>query len=492
MIGKIPRPGRGFRGSFQYLMHGKRDADRDVDRLAWMETRNLFVKDMDKIPSMMRATAAQSKKCQKPVYHMIISWRPDEPVSDVTMREVADQALFDLGLNEHQAVLAAHRDTDHRHLHILVNRVHPETGKAWHTSKDWARLERSIARQALERGLVMVEGRHNAPEQMQYERKRARDCEFQMAKRLGREVQKARWPVEEFKSRRLQLAPIFDQSRSWDQLSRLLSAEGLTLTAKGQGLIIDDGMGFMKLSDLGKDVRLEGLEKLYRERFSDFDRRRGMERKPTDETTPTPREERHHRGRKPPPNESAAEDGSTTQNARCHKPDIERETDKNAHENLGLDEEHKEAFRKKWRLRRLAEHPRSQPSWPATGSSDEDLPQQHAAGAAKQLQAEPSPRQNAIADVVGANQRLNLSRKLHEMGLISKQDLIRAQSDLKIARQELSRHQTFSEFVGDGIRDALASVGNPSQPPPQAKPTPRLPKPAKPLAKRRKDEDRER
>ena len=63
MIGKIPRPGRGFRGSFQYLMHGKRDADRDVDRLAWMETRNLFVKDMDKIPSMMRATAAEIAAC---------------------------------------------------------------------------------------------------------------------------------------------------------------------------------------------------------------------------------------------------------------------------------------------------------------------------------------------------------------------------------------------------------------------------------------------
>lgn len=75
------------------------------------------MEDPDKIPSMMRATAAQSRKCQKPVYHMIISWRPDEAPSDVTMREVADRALFDLGLNEHQA---AHRDTNHRHLHILV------------------------------------------------------------------------------------------------------------------------------------------------------------------------------------------------------------------------------------------------------------------------------------------------------------------------------------------------------------------------------------
>src|SRR5690606_34296842 len=138
------------------------------------------------------------------------------------------------------------------------------------TSKDWARFERSIARQALERGMVKVEGRHNTPEKMAREAKRARDGEYQMHKRLGREVPQDRWSVEEIKSRRKQLMPFFEQARSWDQLSRLLKAEGLSLTAKGQGLVIDDGMDFMKLSDLGKDVRLAGLESLYRERFSDF------------------------------------------------------------------------------------------------------------------------------------------------------------------------------------------------------------------------------
>lgn len=173
MIGKIPKTGRGFRGTFNYLVHGKRDAE-DPNRLAWMETRNLFVDDMDKVPSMMRATASRSRKCQKPVYHFLISWRQDEAPADPTMRDVADRALIDLGLQDHQAVLAAHRDTAHRHLHIMVNRVHPETGKAWHTGKDWERLERSIARQALERGFLMVEGRHNTPEKMAHTAKRAR------------------------------------------------------------------------------------------------------------------------------------------------------------------------------------------------------------------------------------------------------------------------------------------------------------------------------
>jgi len=600
MIGKIPRPGRGFRGSFQYLMHGKRDADSDVDRLAWMETRNLFVKDMDKIPSMMRATAAQSKKCQKPVYHMIISWRPDEAVSDVTMREVADQALFDLGLNEHQAVLAAHRDTDHRHLHILVNRVHPETGKAWHTSKDWARFERSIARQALKRGLLKVDGRHNTPELMARENKRARDSEYQMAKRLQREIPKDRWSVEEIKSRRLQLAPIFEQSRSWDQLSRLLSAEGLSLTAKGQGLVIDDGMGFMKLSDLGKEVRLHGLEALYRERFTDFSLRREKEQaqeeaaaSPTpvgpDPSSPQPaptvvktvgipdkdpayaqhhaqeaekdrlraewRAKRQQNRQTTGDNEDDNDGTGATQpprreraaviDADVNAPD-RREAWKKAmaaRENLDLardlhrsglidndalvraidghamarddlgkllqNEPDKMLLREEWRRQaetqreailsrhtpqpKLARHSAK----PAVNAST-PIPHRQKQAAPQPSPQPPSPRLEAFRNLSHAHEQLDIARQLHGLGILSKQELITARNDLAHAREELAKHQTFSEFVGDGVREALSSKRTAhAAPAPKADKKPPPPPPPQPKPQKLKNEkkhkkDRER
>lgn len=598
MIGKIPRPGRGFRGSFQYLMHGRRDADHDPERLAWMETRNLFVEDPDKIPSMMRATAAQSKKCQKPVYHMIISWRPDEAPSDVTMREVADRALFDLGLNEHQAVLAAHRDTNHRHLHILVNRVHPETGKAWHTSKDWARFERSIARQALERGLVKVDGRHNKPEKMAREAKRARDSEYQMAKRLGRELPQDRWSVEEIKSRRKQLATIFEQSRSWDQLSRLLDAEGLTLTAKGQGLVIDDGMGFMKLSDLGKEVRLPGLEALYRERFADFSLRREMEQAHAESSPPlhaptqpdpllsapqlaqpssTPpnisqqpsdeaekdklrrewrakrQQPRQHTGETEDDNESA----STTQpGQREYKPSRDQfessspRTDAwrrvmEARESLDLarelhrgglidnddlvraidghalardslaqfiqDEPNKGQIREEWRqqseAQREAVRSRSAPQPKPPGSSDTDANTSASSDAPPERAMQtitntapppPSPRLEAFRNLSHTHELLDFARQLHNLGWISKQDLINARNDVESAREEVAKHQTFSEFISDGVRSALSEQHKPTAAPatkPEKKPPPPPPQktqnPKKEI-KRKKDQERDR
>ena len=45
------------------------------------------------------------------------------------MARAGDAALKVMGLERHQAVLIAHRDTAHPHVHVVVNRVDPETGR---------------------------------------------------------------------------------------------------------------------------------------------------------------------------------------------------------------------------------------------------------------------------------------------------------------------------------------------------------------------------
>ena len=567
MIGKIPRTGRGFRGSFNYLMRGKRD-DENPERLAWMETRNLFVNDREKIPRMMRATASQSLRCQKPVYHFLISWREDEAPADQSMREIADQALADMGLTEHQAVLAAHRDTSHRHVHILVNRVHPETGKAWHTGKDWERLERSIARQALERGFIKVDGRHNTPEKMARADKRARDSEFQMSRREGG-VPLDRWSLQEIKSRRHQLSPIFDQARSWDHLERLLSAEGLTITRKGQGLVIDDGLGFMKLSDLGKDVRLKGLEGLYSERFADFDRRRD-ERGPLLHQSQIPQpqpaqpapdqisfeisQDQHReawrqrregragaRRKQDNPSDQDTDNGGAgnpVHTAQAPMPPIlrphpiapevyERVRDARArldmarhlHKRGQIDsndliyaiDTHAEArdalgkmleqvpdkatLRDQWRqqseamrqaaeVRRLPQRKPASSSGATSSSDSAAVPPQRTlpTNAPHQNPPQPSPRHEAFKHLSHAYAHMDLAQQLHGLGVLSKQDLMRARADIAAAREELAKHQTFGEFVGDGVRETLASF-NRHQPKPSTQPTRKLAKPTKPQSK---------
>jgi hypothetical protein len=74
------------------------------------------------------------------------------------MERVADKVLNRLGLSEHQAVIVAHRDRSHAHVHILVNRVHPELGRAWERWKDQPIIQQVLREEEKALGLRTVQG----------------------------------------------------------------------------------------------------------------------------------------------------------------------------------------------------------------------------------------------------------------------------------------------------------------------------------------------
>ena len=58
------------------------------------------------------------------------------------MLTAAHQVLTMLNMQDHQAVIVEHTDTAHPHVHILVNMIHPETGRSVSLSKDEYKLDR--------------------------------------------------------------------------------------------------------------------------------------------------------------------------------------------------------------------------------------------------------------------------------------------------------------------------------------------------------------
>lgn len=163
MIGKVASAGRDFQGVTAYLLDGKRRTARNPSRVAWVEARNLLLDDARLNARVMQATARRSVRCKSPVYHFLVSWRREEAPSNDMMRAVADTTCEDIGLGEHQRVLIAHDDTAHRHVHIVVNRVHPESGKAWNRRQDFVRIEQSLRKQSEALGLPLVRGRTDGP-----------------------------------------------------------------------------------------------------------------------------------------------------------------------------------------------------------------------------------------------------------------------------------------------------------------------------------------
>ncbi len=249
MIGKA-RTGRNFQGLQNYLL--RCDRTDTQDRVAWVSTRNL-PDDPDLAAHLMEVTAMQSQRVEKPVYHLTVSVPPEERLSRQELREVAETLLRDLGLEEHQALLVAHRDTEHQHVHVMVNRVHPETHRAWKTSHDYARIESSLRRQELERELRQVPGRH-APTP-------GRDRTSEVGLTSGQRRERERTGHQTFADHVRSVArDDLRQARSWKELHERLSELGLAVRKRGRGLVVTDGQHQVKASFVDRGSSLPKLE----------------------------------------------------------------------------------------------------------------------------------------------------------------------------------------------------------------------------------------
>lgn len=159
MIGAIHPLGCGFKGPVLYAEVGR--AGSRQNRVAWAETYNLPTRDLELAACFMDATANGSVSgTRTPVYFFSVSFDVDDPVDEAMMGRVARRTLRDMGLEEHEAVVVAHKDRSHPHLHFIVNRVHPTRFVLWRKWWDYGRMERSLRAQEVELGLRVVPGRH--------------------------------------------------------------------------------------------------------------------------------------------------------------------------------------------------------------------------------------------------------------------------------------------------------------------------------------------
>src|SRR5439155_834755 len=96
----------------------------------------------------MVALAMEAPRSKDPVAHYILSWREGEQPTPQQVDQAVDIALEELGLRGHQTLYALHQDTDNLHVHLAVNRVHPETHRMVAPNKgfDVEAIHRALAR----------------------------------------------------------------------------------------------------------------------------------------------------------------------------------------------------------------------------------------------------------------------------------------------------------------------------------------------------------
>lgn len=107
----------------------------------------------------MGVAAGLTPACRQPAYHLVLSWSPLEQPTEEAMLAAARAILQDFGAGGHQHVIALHHDRPHRHVHVILNRIHPISGRVLSTGHDFARLERACRRIEARQGWPQDRGR---------------------------------------------------------------------------------------------------------------------------------------------------------------------------------------------------------------------------------------------------------------------------------------------------------------------------------------------
>jgi len=161
MIVRIQASGGSFRGAGKYYLHdklqdGERIAlkDQGDERVWFTDTRNTLNTDPQRALDEMWRTAEDQaylkmqagvkrggRVCEDPVKTLSLSWHKDDKPTPEHMIESADAYLKHMGWDGHQALYVGHNDTEHRHIHIILNRVNPDTGRTLDDYKDQKRSQ---------------------------------------------------------------------------------------------------------------------------------------------------------------------------------------------------------------------------------------------------------------------------------------------------------------------------------------------------------------
>ena len=220
------------------------------------------VEDLDLVIKQMDMAAAKTAKNGKfkgdPVYHLILSWQEGDKPTPKQVKDCVQHTLKALGMEECQAVWAIHHDTDNDHVHIAVNRVHPEKGIVMGPPRrDYHVIDKAMRELELIHGFRRDNGPYvsldtdNGPQIVRMSRKeRAEKGLLKHGDEVGQRTTPAAKAAE-----RSQGAPSFQEwaqwgptnamhdalehpDATWRDLHEALAPYGIQIQTKGTGMVV--------------------------------------------------------------------------------------------------------------------------------------------------------------------------------------------------------------------------------------------------------------
>jgi hypothetical protein len=211
----------------------------------------------------MIALANDAPKSTNPISHWVMSWKEDEKPSTAQVDQAISILLEELELKDHQAIYAVHQDTDNIHVHLVVNRVHPDSLKV---IKSGGGFDIDLAQKAIAK-IEDLQGWQ--PEQRgRYQVIDGKTQRIQHSPRSVKEPGQRQQLIEVHQgiksAERIAIetgADLIRTAHSWEDLHNSLADRGMRYEQYGTGAYLYVGETKLKASSAGRDCSLPQVQK---------------------------------------------------------------------------------------------------------------------------------------------------------------------------------------------------------------------------------------
>jgi hypothetical protein len=116
---------RSWTRTADYMLASK--TNKFGEKVGGVRVTNCHTDDPAAATTLIEATQAANTRSQTDkTYHLVFSFPPGEEPDLKTLNAIEDRLVAAIGYSEHQRISAVHIDTDHLHVHVAINKVHPK------------------------------------------------------------------------------------------------------------------------------------------------------------------------------------------------------------------------------------------------------------------------------------------------------------------------------------------------------------------------------
>ena len=248
------------------------ELSNNIEKCIFSEAINFLTDDLKSQMLEMIALSQEGVKSKDPIDHWVLSWKSHERPTPEQAREAAAIFIKQCRLDGHQYIIGLHDDTENMHLHIALNRVHPDTCKVVKINKGFDKeagqqaiaiiekvqgwsVEKNARYLTTDKAELIIDTATKRPQIFTAAEKPLQPTTQAQAM----EIQTGQKSVQRIGIE--QAAPIIAQATSWKELHTNMAAAGFEYRRERSGAKVYVGNVGVKASNVDRKASFGNLQK---------------------------------------------------------------------------------------------------------------------------------------------------------------------------------------------------------------------------------------